>query len=768
MVVSFAARVEERRRPEKHRTVGEPFGTVPERRFVRPTRYAVGAMNGPAVDRDAVLDQLERLLASAVFRRAERSSALLRYIVEQTLAGRADRLKEYTLGAEALGRGDTFDPRADPVVRAEASRLRSRLEQYYDSVGRSDPIRITLTKGGYIPEFLPPAAAPADTGESDPPPRSAFAKTATSPLVAWTLAGVATVIAVALWFQAPSHPQEVRAPLQFEVDLKADGSLASDVGTTVVLSPDGTRIVFVVRTAQGRTHLNMRRLDRPDATRLAGTDGARAPFVSFDGRWVGFWADGKLKKVGLDGGAPVVLCDAIDLLGASWGEDDTIVAALGAPGQLSRIPGTGGEPAVVVDLSAESAAVRWPQLLPGDQAVLYTVMTGTGADRANIEAQSLRDGRRTVLVQGATFGRYLSSGYLTYVNQGTLYAIRFDPSALAVQGPPMPLLDDVAYSPLFGYAQLAVSRTGMLVYRRGEESQRSVVNRIDRSGTITSLVSAPGRYGWIRLSPDGRRLALTMHESGIATIAVYDLQTTDMSRVTTRPGEYTGLTWLPGGFLAFGGATGVGVVRSDRRDDPVPLMTARLAQTPWSITPDGQRLAYYERSAETGLDLWTVPIHRSGDRFGAGQPQRFVGTRSFEVYPSFSPDGRWVAYASNESGSWEIYVRKFPDDGTKVRVSISGGVVTRWSPKPGHLFYRNSSQQVMVVPYQADGGSFTPGTPRPWSTHALAETGVFPNFDVGAAGDEILALMPAADPPAANHVTIMINFDEEIRRRAAM
>ena len=723
-------------------------------------------MREPPVDRDAVLNHLEGLLESAAFRRAERSSALLRFLVQQTLDGHADRLKEYTLGAEALGRGETFDPRADPVVRAEASRLRARLEQYYEGPGQSDPIRITLTKGSYVPQFVP-VATPTDAPVAPPPeaaPRSIadFAKTAR---FAWLCTAVVAIVAVTAWIPKGSDQPERQPATQFEVELKPDGALASDVGTTVVLSPDGTRMVFVSRNSDGRTHLNMRRLDRPETIRLVGTDGARAPFVSFDGRWVGFWADGKLKKIALEGGAPTVLCEATDLLGASWGENDTIIAALGEPGTLSLIPAIGGEPSTAIDLTAESTAVRWPQLLPGGASVIYTALTGAGADRANIEAQSIRGGRRKILVQGATFGRYVQDGYLTYVNQGTLYAVRFDPSTLAVHGPPIPLLDDVAYSAILGYAQLDVSRTGMLVYLKGAESQRSVIDKIHRTGTVVSLLSTPGRYEWMRLSPDGHRLALTTHESGVASIAVYDLKTSETTRVTRRPGEYTGLTWLPGGLIAFGGAAGLGLVQSTQANDPVPLTESRAAQTPWSVSPDGQRLAYYERSAETGFDLWTVPIRRTGDRISVGTAEPFLGTRSFEVYPSLSPDGHWIAYASNESGSWEIYVRRFPDDGMKTKVSSSGGVVPRWSPNGRELLYRTGGQQVMVLRYDIAGRSFVPGTPRPWSHHTLADTGVFPNFDVSASGDEILALMPAMEPQSPNHVTMVFNFGEAIRLR---
>jgi Tol biopolymer transport system component len=342
-------------------------------------------------------------------------------------------------------------------------------------------------------------------------------------------------------------------------------------------------------------------------------------------------------------------------------------------------------------------------------------------------------------------------------------------STLSVHGAPIPLLDDVAYSPLFGYAQADVSRTGMLVYRKGSEGRQSVINWIDRAGNITAFLSVLGRYGWMRLSPDGHRLALTTHESGIASISVYEMKTTEMIRVTAGPGEYTGLTWMPAGDLAFGGALGLGWVQSTGSADSAPLMTVKTAQTPWSISPDGQRLAYYERSAESGFDLWTVPILRSVKGPSLGRPEPFLRTRAFEVYPSFSLDGRWMAYASNESGTFEIYVQRFPDDGTKVRVSTSGGVVPYWSPNGHELFYRTDANRVMVVTYRTVGDSFTAGMPQPWSQHTLADTGVLPNFAVDASGERILALMsaPPKDPQSPNHVTVILNLDEEVRRRTA-
>ena len=718
-------------------------------------------MDETPIDRESVLSELERVLSHPVFKRAERSSALLRFLVEQTLDGHADRLKEYTLGSEALGRGEAFDPRIDPVVRAEASRLRGRLDQYYEAVGHSARVIINLAKGSYVPQFsrqAPGGHAAPEPSAAVPPATATFLRS----LIALTGAVMAGAAIAAIWFQTRSASPADPSAVRFEVELQSEGALASDVGTTVALSPDGTRIVS--RDAAGRTHLNMRQLDQPETIALAGTDGARGPFLSPNGRWVGFWADGKLKKMSLDGGAPVVLCDATDLLGASWGVEDTIIAALGPSGQLSRIAAEGGKPTVAIDLSAESTIVRWPQLLADGDSVVYTAFTGDVADRANIEMQSLRTGKRRVLVRGGTFGRYQADGYLTFVNQGTLYAVKVDASSFSVAGTPTPLLDDVAYSPLFGYAQFDMSRTGMLVFRRGAENQQAVVAWTNATGSVTPLLPA-GRYSWMRISPDGRRMALTAQESGVAAISIYELATKERTRVTTKPGQYTGLTWLSRDVVVFGGAAGLGWVRVDKPDQSAPLLTGESAHTPWSVSPDGSRLAYYERSADTGFDLWTVPIQWTNNRPAAGAPEPFLRTRAFEVYPSFSPDGQWIAYASNESGAWEIYVRRFPDVGATVRVSTSGGVVPAWSPTTRELIFRNSAHQLMAAAYKIVGGVFTAAPPRPWSQDALADTGVLPNFDVARDGRVVtLRSVALEDQQTPNHVTVVMNFSGEFRR----
>ena len=731
-----------------------------------------------SIDRDAVLEQLERVLGSDTFRRSERSSAFLRFVVERTLDGAADQLKEYTLGVEALGKGSAFDPRIDPVVRAEASRLRDRLDRYYGSDGRTDAILLTLPKGSYVPRFesrVVHESRPSIAGDAirEGVEAEAVDQVGWRPRrAAWLAAGaslVAAAIVAAVWLQEPTIASSSATVAQFEVELTTDASLGSDVGPDVVFSADGTRLVFAARDDNGRVSLFTRRLDQPTVKRLPGTEGGRVPFLSPDGRWVGFWADGKLKRTPVEGGSPVVLCEATDVLGASWGDDGQIIAALNPTGKLWRIPENGGTPQAVVDLTPDAVTPQWPHVLPGGGAVVYAVLARSGADRANVEARRLPNGERKVLVRGGTFPQYLPNGYLTYVNQGTLYAVPFDARRLEVRGDAVPVLEDVAYSRTFGYAHVGLARTGALVYRRSAGGGLVVVATVDRTGRSTPVAETPGRYNWARVAPDGRRAAFTNFESGNTTLWIVDLHTPTSRRVAGISAEQSGLTWWRDGRrLILGGRGGMSSIDVERSEAPRPLSRSATVQVPWSLAPAGRRLAYYEFNPRTSFDLWTVPVVASDSALALGEPQVFLRTNAFEVYPAFSPDGRWIAYSSNETGRYEIYVRSFEDGDATVRVSTQGGRIPAWSATGHELLFQTDAQRLMVVSYRVEQGEFIAGAPRPWTPLALGDAGVLPSFDVTPDGGRIVALLPAgrpADRQSDNHVTVVLNFHEEVRRR---
>jgi serine/threonine-protein kinase len=604
-----------------------------------------------------------------------------------------------------------------------------------------------------------------DVGQAVPPAQQAnglLHKTS------WVVAVAAILIAVVAgvgWYRATRLP-ELKPLVRLDVDLGADVSLGSIAGTDTIISPDGTRLVYV---SQGK--LFTRKMDQPKAVELAGKEGALAPFFSPDGQWVAFFGNGELKKISVEGGAAVALCSAPNPRGGSWGEDGNIIAALTTFGGLSLIPAAGGTPTPVAELAPGEATHSWPQILPGGKAVVFTSSTSTNAfDGANIEVVSLADHRRKTLERGGTYGRYLpgsnGTGYLVYVNKGTLFAVPFDPGKLEVRGAPSPVLEEVAYSAQNGSAQFDFSRNGTLVYRGGGAAGASLVTAqwLDAAGKTQPLLAKPGVYLRPRLSPDGQRLAL---DDG-SDIWVYEARRDTMTRLTFGGGANVVPVWSPDGrYIVFGGPGGIRWVRSDGAGKPQPLIQGNL-MGPYSFAPDGKRLAYEEIPLRTSRDIWTVAIESDGAGLRAGKPEAFLQTTSDERQPAFSPDGRWLAYISSESGKFEVYVRAFPDKGGKWQISNAGGTFPIWSGNGHELFFRSEDNRIMVATYAAKADSFVPEKPRIWSDKRLADLGIIRNYDPAPDGKRIAALMPVETPEAPqtqNHVVFLENFADELQRK---
>jgi Tol biopolymer transport system component len=578
----------------------------------------------------------------------------------------------------------------------------------------------------------------------------------------WAMAHLRQPVAETRTFEQPL--------VRLDVDLGADVSSATGQGPDVILSPDGTRLVYV-----SQSRVFTRRLDQPKATALAGTEGAFAPFFSPDGQWVAFFAQGKLKKVSAEGGSAIALCNAPNPRGGSWGEDGNIVAALSNVGGLSRVPSAGGPPTPVTELAQGESTHRWPQILPGGKAVLYTVHTALNVfDGANIEVMSFKDHRRKTLQRGATFGRYLPSGHLAYVNRGALFAVPFNLERLEVRGTPAPLLEEVAYSPDTGSAQFSFSRTGTLVYRSGgAESGMMTIQWLDAAGKTQPLLAKPGLYGRPRVSPDGQRLAIEVSDGSNQDIWVYEWQRDTMTRLTFGGGNDFPI-WSPDGrYIAFLTPGGISCTQADGAGKPQLLTQSKNVQYPWSFTPDGKRLAFMETTG-SAFQLWTLPVESDSSGLRAGKPEPFLRTSFDERWPSFSPDERWLAYSSNESGIFQVYVRTFlgatSGPGGKWQVSNSGGMHPEWSRNGRELFFRTEDQRIMVADYTVKGDSFAVGKPRVWSEKQLTDIGLNPNYDLAPDGKRIAAIMPAEAPEdrkAQNHVIFLQNFFDEVRRRTA-
>jgi eukaryotic-like serine/threonine-protein kinase len=709
---------------------------------------------------ELVLEQLEHVLQSPSFRSADRSAKILRFLVEQTVAGQADRLKEYVIGTEALGRDASFDPRIDSIARVEVSRLRNRLEQYYATSGGADRIRFVLPRGSYVPSF---EERPEVATEAPPPSRGVRSGWV---IVGAVLGGVVLLGVFWLLVREKSGQAVVagRPLMELELTLPPETTLANVVGPQMTLSPDGTSLVIVANRKAGGSELRMRRLDRRDFVTLPGTEGARGPFFSPDSEWVAFWAAGKLKKISLRGGEPMVLCDAPDLLGGSWGDDGQIVATLSTEAKLWRLASAGGPAKPVLDLAPQLLRLLWPQVLPGSKSILYS-RVGQTPDSGAIEVLSLIDGKRKALVRSGVFGRYLPSGHLVYVNQGTLYAQNFDLKSLEVQGTPFAVISNVAQSPVFGFAQYDFSSAGTLVYRRDSSGGQFVLRWLTPKGPAKTVVDKPGPYLWPRVSPSGKEIAYTEVRSGESVIWIAPREGGQARSLASAEGHGAAALWSPDGkFLVMQGQNGLEWMRAGESGPPQTLLKGGIS-VPWSFTPDGKRLAMNQLNPATHFDLWTVALEAVDGSLVAGAPEPFLRTKAVETYPTFSPDGRWIAYVSLQSGSYEIYVRSFPDSGKEVRVSKGGGRIPRWSQRTAELIYETDDHRLMVVPWSVQAGVFQAGMARLWSEEKLGDSGVLPSFDLAVDGT-VLALMPADVPERSpDRITVLVNFFEELGRR---
>jgi Tol biopolymer transport system component len=611
------------------------------------------------------------------------------------------------------------------------------------------------------------AGGPVEPG---PPP-----KTSRRTVLSWAAAAAAlAVIAAAGWWIAWRGTRPVAHPLMnLSVDLGPDAVLGGYARIAVILSPDGTRLVY-----RSRGGLSTRLLDQPKGALLAGTVGAADPFFSPDGQWVGFFANGKLKKISVQGGAAVTLCDAPNPAGGSWGEDGNIIFAPNGRAGLSLVSEVGGIPQPLTQLDQQKGDTthRFPQILPGGQAVLF--MAGSNPadfNEATLEVLRLKTGQRKILQRGGFFGRYIPSGHLAYMQHDTLFAAPMDLDKVVLTGPAVPLLQDVATNAIEGTAQFDISGApsgpGTFVYVSGKAASAGwSIAWLDNTGKTQPLKGALSTYFTPSFSPDGKRLAFS-----VGDLSVYDWQRDTMSRLTFTPGVNNFPVWTPDGrgivYRSFSGQSVGNLywVRSDGAAAAVRLTESNASQVPYSFSPDGKRLAFCEQGGTTQFDIWTLPIDWSDPEYPkAGQPEVFLRTPAVEFAPAFSPDGRWLAYVSNEGPNPEVYVRPFPADpaGGKWQISSGGGQWPIWSRNGRELFYQGPNG-IMVVSYTAKNATFAPDKPRLWSDHRIVVTTGTKNYDLAPDGKRFAVLEPPeAEQEPETHVNLLLNFFDEVRRRA--
>src|SRR5882762_582884 len=600
--------------------------------------------------------------------------------------------------------------------------------------------------------------------------------------VAWAAAGVfvLTAIAFAIGFvlRTPNPPQQMR----LIAEIGADASLYTAFGPSAILSPDGTRLAFLASGADQKRRIYVRSLDQLQATALSGTENATDPFFSPDGQSIGFFADGKLKKISVQGGAAVTLCDVANERGGSWGADGTIVFTPDLQVPLSKVSSAGGTPRPLTTLDKQTGEItqRWPQVLPGGKAVLFASGTHPSSyEDSDIVVYSMASGQRKTVQRGGLYARYLPSGHVVYIHEGALFAVPLDLKRLEVAGQPALILEGVVTAPTNGGAQFSFSETGNLVYVEGRAGGQNVsIYWMDLQGKFMPLRETPGFYYNLAFSPDGKRLALEIFDGKRRDIWVYEWERDGLTRLTFAGELNENPIWTPDGQrIAYssqekGGTINLWWIRADGAGDAQRLTESKSLHYAGSWRPDGKVLAFSQQSpGATAFDILTLPIE-GDEKLGwkPGDPKPFVNSAFSEREPTFSPDGRWLAYESNESGSYEVYVRPFPGPGGKWQISTGGGVFPEWFRNGKELFYRTPDSKIIVVTYTGSGDSFHADKPQLWSPGQFTDRGLGNlNFDLHPDGKRFAVLKaPGTGQTAAvNKLNFIFNFFEELRRRTA-
>jgi eukaryotic-like serine/threonine-protein kinase len=508
---------------------------------------------------------------------------------------------------------------------------------------------------------------------------------------------------------APAAPARIRAV----IPLSAGQGLVGNIRSPLALSPDGRTLAFAAAGDDGRSQIFVRPLDRFEATPVLGTQGATGPFFSVDGEWIGFFvaAEGRLKKVALSGGAPVVLCEASDVRGASWGSDGTIVFTPEfSSGGLSRIPAAGGTPEVLTRPARDRGerTHRLPHLLPNGRGVIFTIVTQDIASFSDaiIAAYDFETRATTVLIRGGSDGRYVPPGYLAYGRGGALMVARFDAERLVVSGTPVSLMDGLLTSSRFGPADFSATATGTLAYVEGaEERESSRLILVDRTGRAVPVGLGERRhFVSAELSPTGNRAVVRLSGAN-DTLWIQNLTGSGgLSRLTFR-GNVTGAVWTPDGRrIIYNVGTEMASIAADGSGDDRVVHRDEFTCVPTTITPDGKTVLYSTGRPGTGSDIWALSLDD-------GNVRPALNAKFNESSARLSEDGRWLAYVSDESGRREVYVRPFPALGGRFLISRDGGVSPIWSADGREIYFVNGAD-VYVVAVSATGGGFESGIPR--------------------------------------------------------
>ena len=735
----------------------------------------------------AVQEALERIVASPGFANSPRMSRFLRFVVEETAAGRASDLKEYVVGVRVFDKAESFDPSSDPTVRVEASKLRAKLTRYNETDGRGDRILIEIPKGHYSARIrirtetesnLPANSDAVSASNAIVHPRPSRIRHAIlgamsmRETVAWGLLamfGLASLAGVLVWGRAglPALEPEIRfhlyPPDQVRVgDLRTYGP--------AVISPDGRRLALIGMDPDGRSAIWVRGLHELTAAKIDGTSGASYPFWSPDGSQIAYFSDGKLKRVRMNGGAPDVLDDAPLGRGGTWSTSGTIlfVASPNDPLRIVRLEGN-GQKSLAAAAGGRAPGIFHPMFLPDGRRFLFVnagPIAGAGVPFVGALDPTREATRYSPIAEThsnlvyAAAGHDPSRGYLLYVRSSSLMAQPVDARDLEARGEARLLATGVRSSLERWRGDFSASLNGVLVYRAARTGGRPLA-WYDRRGQKIGDVSGSGSDRDVSLSPDGTLLAVQRFASSPnwSDIWIQDLTKGAESRLTLAGNPHYTPVWAPNGqglFFVARGGDGFGVyycALSERQPRQLQKGVDEFVAVS-DASPDGRRLLYQFRTAAGHFDLWSLQLADSP------RAEPYLRTPFDEVQGQFSPDGRWIAYVSNESTRPEIYLSSSAAPDTRIQVSANGGVQPRWRRDGRELFYIGTDGRLMGAAVAA-GAIPRVGAPVAlFQTHVDARSRdalVHFDYDVSADGQRIITLA-GPETEAVTPWTVVINW----------
>jgi serine/threonine-protein kinase len=621
------------------------------------------------------------------------------------------------------------------------------------------------------------AAGRIDPADSTTAPSAAAAAVSSGPALSGrgaALAGLAALLVAALaaaggWWMRGT-PTTVHPLSRLSFMLPATASLQTlDDRQTLALSKDGRTLVFTA-TDGGANRIFVRRLEAAAAVPLPGTEGAEDLFLSPDGAWVGFFADGKLRKTPLGGGPAVTLCEAGQSRGGTWGEDGTIIFVPEVTSGLMRVPASGGVPATLTtpDVSKGERSHRWPEILPDGHSVLFTVgmLEKPGDyDDASIDVVDLKTGARHNVYQGASMARVSPSGHLLVATRGVVYAVPFDVSRAKVTGPAVPAVEGVSGDPSSGVAFFGVGLDGTLAYIAGGPAgrERDVV-WVDRDAKVTPIGLPPREYRDVRFSPDGTHLALS---EGPGSGRQSDISIHDLVHGTTLRLTSDGLSgtpvWTPDGrSVVYDQYSQRAIMRRAADGSGAPVLIrphGGIMMIPSAVLPDGSTIFLNRSGLPSKGDILTLAMDGSRDM------QPYIGTPAHEVEAMPSPDGKLLAYTVVERADPAIMVQSYPGPGGRWQVSEGPAVSARWTRDQRHLFFL-SQQSVMEVPVTSTA-PFTYG--RPQRVLSLRELRTAPRwgssqYDVTPDGKRFVFILDRLRESSPQQVNVVLNWTDEVSR----